>query len=169
MQASVGPAKLARPARGAYRHGRSMSSVSFLRLPQVKLMRATGGAGQGVTYVAAPSSGETPATVTRSKLEWVFDSPPPAADGRRIREIALVDIRRPLRGVRSNDEQKIAALMESIKQQGLHTPIDVLEVDGVIYGFSGCHRFEAHERLGLPTILCRVRKATKEVLRMHLM
>ena len=30
-------------------------------------------------------------------------------------------------------------------------------------------RFEAHQRLGLPYILCRVRKANKQVLKMHLM
>lgn len=47
--------------------------------------------------------------------------------------------------------------------------IDVLEVEGEIYGFSGCHRYEAHQRLGLPTIRCRVRKATREVLKMHMM
>lgn len=34
--------------------------------------------------------------------------------------------------------------------------------------FSGCHRYEAHQRLGLETIKCRVRKATKADLMMHL-
>ena len=48
-------------------------------------------------------------------------------------------------------------------------PIDVLEVDGVIYGFSGCHRFQAHKELGKETIMCRVRKATPQVLRYHMM
>ena len=38
-----------------------------------------------------------------------------------------------------------------------------------IYGFSGCHRYEAHVRLGAEQILCRVRKATPQVLRMHMM
>lgn len=32
-------------------------------------------------------------------------------------------------------------------------------------GFSGCHRYEAHQRLGLPTIRCKVRRGTKETLR----
>jgi len=31
---------------------------------------------------------------------------------------------------------------------GQQEPIDVLEVDGKYYGFSGCHRFEACQRLG---------------------
>jgi len=47
-------------------------------------------------------------------------------------------------------------------------PIDVLEVDGKYYGFSGCHRFEACQRLGKETILARVRKAPRAVLKMHL-
>lgn len=47
--------------------------------------------------------------------------------------------------------------------------IDVLLVDGVYYGFSGCHRFEAHQRLGRETIRCRVRRANQQVLKMHMM
>jgi sulfiredoxin len=47
--------------------------------------------------------------------------------------------------------------------------IDVLLVEGQYYGFSGCHRFEAHQRLGLATIKCRVRRANKQVLKMHMM
>jgi uncharacterized ParB-like nuclease family protein len=58
--------------------------------------------------------------------------------------------------------------MESIAEIGLQEPIEVLEVDGRYYGFSGCHRFEACQRLGKQTILARVRKATPSVLRMHL-
>jgi uncharacterized ParB-like nuclease family protein len=58
--------------------------------------------------------------------------------------------------------------MESIQTVGLQEPIDVLEVEGQYYGFSGCHRYEACTRLGHPTIRCRVRRATPQVLRMHL-
>lgn len=83
-----------------------------------------------------------------------------------IREIPLREIRRPL--PRENDQAKVAALMDSIKEEGLHEPIDVLEVDGQYYGFSGCHRFEAHQRLGKETIKCRVRKAPRSVLQKHL-
>jgi ParB-like nuclease domain len=43
---------------------------------------------------------------------------------------------------RSADPEKVAALMESIKDIGLQEPIDVLEVEGQYYGFSGCHRYE---------------------------
>jgi uncharacterized ParB-like nuclease family protein len=83
-----------------------------------------------------------------------------------VREIPLGAIRRPL--PRENDPTKVAALMDSIQAEGLREPIDVLEVDGQYYGFSGCHRFEAHQRLGKPTIKCRVRKAPRSVLQKHL-
>ena len=81
----------------------------------------------------------------------------------------VAQIRRPLGKVRSNDQEKVEALKASIKEHGLLEPIDVLEVDGVIYGFSGCHRFQAHTELGLETIKCRVRPATRATLKMHMM
>ena len=77
----------------------------------------------------------------------------------RIENLPLVKIRRPL--PRSNDPRRVAA-------EGLREPIEVLEVEGAYYGFSGCHCFEAHQRLGLPTIRCRIRRAPRSVLRMHL-
>ncbi|NEO35560.1 MAG: ParB N-terminal domain-containing protein [Moorea sp. SIO1F2] len=83
-----------------------------------------------------------------------------------IKEIPLEQIRRPL--PRQNDPNKVAALMESIAKEGLREPIDVLEVDGQYYGFSGCHRYEAHQRLGKKTIKCRVRRAPRSVLKRHL-
>ncbi|OAY26549.1 sulfiredoxin, chloroplastic/mitochondrial isoform X2 [Manihot esculenta] len=82
-----------------------------------------------------------------------------------ILELPLDKIRRPLLRTRANDPNKVQELMDSIKQIGLQVPIDVLEVDGVYYG---CHRYEAHQRLGLPTIRCKVRRGTKETLRHHL-
>lgn len=83
-----------------------------------------------------------------------------------IREIPLNQILRPL--LRVNDQNKVAVLMESIQVEGLHEPIDVLEVDGQYYGFSGCHRYEAHLRLGKETIRARVRRAPYSVLQRHL-
>ncbi len=83
-----------------------------------------------------------------------------------IREIPLAQIRRPL--PRVNNPEKVQRLMQSISEVGLLEPIDVLEVEGQIYGFSGCHRFEACQRLGHQTIKCRVRRAPQSVLRMHL-
>ncbi|MEQ8998670.1 ParB N-terminal domain-containing protein [Coleofasciculus chthonoplastes] len=83
-----------------------------------------------------------------------------------VREIPLQQIRRPL--PRENDANKVLELMKSIQEEGLREPIDVLEVDGEYYGFSGCHRFEAHQRLGKETIKCRVRRAPRAVLMRHL-
>ncbi|CAK8577397.1 unnamed protein product [Lathyrus sativus] len=85
-----------------------------------------------------------------------------------IIELPLDKIRRPLMRTRSNDQIKVQELMDSISQIGLQVPIDVLEVDGNYYGFSGCHRYEAHQRLGLPTIRCKIRRGTKETLRHHM-
>ncbi len=84
----------------------------------------------------------------------------------KIEEIPLNQIIRPL--PRQNDAQKVEALMKSIAEIGLQEPIDVLEVEGQYYGFSGCHRFEACQRLGKHSIKARVRKAPKSVLKMHL-
>lgn len=84
----------------------------------------------------------------------------------RIMDVPIRQIRRPL--YRQNDPQKVNALMASIAAEGLHEPIDVLEVDGQYYGFSGCHRFEACSRLGHETIRCRVRRAPPSVLQKHL-
>ncbi|CAM9001836.1 unnamed protein product [Rhodiola kirilowii] len=80
---------------------------------------------------------------------------PSTAKGRMVVEIPLDNIRRPLMRTRANDQQKVKELMDSISEIGLQVPIDVLEVDGVYYGFSGCHRYEAHQKLGLPTIRCK--------------
>lgn len=84
----------------------------------------------------------------------------------RLATVPLASIRRPLQ--RALDEAKVSALMESIAREGLKEPIDVLELDGQLWGFNGCHRVAAHERLGLPTIQARVRRATAETLRLHL-
>ncbi|CAI9090560.1 OLC1v1025360C1 [Oldenlandia corymbosa var. corymbosa] len=93
---------------------------------------------------------------------------PAQSGGPVILELPLEQIRRPLMRTRANDPHKVKELMDSISEIGLQVPIDVLEVDGVYYGFSGCHRYEAHQRLGLPTIRCKVRRGTKETLRHHL-
>ncbi|PSF37341.1 chromosome partitioning protein ParB [Aphanothece hegewaldii CCALA 016] len=83
-----------------------------------------------------------------------------------VKEIPISEIRRPL--PRQTDPDKVQALMKSIATEGLHEPIDVLEVEGSYYGFSGCHRFEAHQRLSKETIKCRVRHAPRSVLEKHL-
>ncbi len=84
----------------------------------------------------------------------------------RVATLPLASIRRPLQ--RSLDEAKVEALMASIAKEGQKEPIDVLEVEGQLWGFNGCHRVAAHERLGLPTIRARVRQANADTLRLHL-
>ena len=84
----------------------------------------------------------------------------------RVATLPLASIRRPLQ--RSLDEAKVEALMDSIAREGLKEPIDVLEVEGQLWGFNGCHRVAAHERLGLTTIRARVRQANADTLRLHL-
>ncbi|MER3431905.1 MAG: chromosome partitioning protein ParB [Leptolyngbya sp. ERB_1_1] len=84
----------------------------------------------------------------------------------KVQEIPINQIRRPL--FRQNDQEKVRNLMASISEIGLQEPIDVLEVDGQYYGFSGCHRYEACSRLGHETILCNVRRAPRAVLKQHL-
>ncbi len=84
----------------------------------------------------------------------------------KIQAIPIQQIHRPL--YRENDQHKVEALMKSIVEIGLQEPIDVLEVDGEYYGFSGCHRYEACSKLGHETILCNVRRAPRAVLKMHI-
>lgn len=84
----------------------------------------------------------------------------------RVQEIPLSDIRRPL--IRQTDPAKVESLMKSIQEIGQQEPIDILEVEGKYYGFSGCHRYEACQKLGKETVLCRIRKAPASVLKMHL-
>ncbi|MDJ0745288.1 MAG: sulfiredoxin [Xenococcaceae cyanobacterium MO_167.B27] len=84
----------------------------------------------------------------------------------RIKEIPINKIHRPL--PRQTDQAKVQRLARSIAEEGLHEPIDVLEVEGQYYGFSGCHRYEAHQLLGKKSIKCRVRRAPRSVLRAHI-
>ena len=84
----------------------------------------------------------------------------------KIEEIRVDRIHRPL--PRQTDQLKVKQLAQSIAEKSLHEPIDVLEVEGQYYGFSGCHRYEAHQLLGKTTIKCRVRRAPRSVLRSHL-
>ena len=65
----------------------------------------------------------------------------------RQQKVKLSDINRPHQSVL--DESKVDYLMESISEIGLQEPIDLLEVDGRLYGFNGCHRYTAHKRVGL--------------------
>ncbi|CAI8616758.1 unnamed protein product [Vicia faba] len=111
---------------------------------------------------------QVPIPLRRFSVSASSNSNGAVSGGPVIIELPLDKIRRPLMRTRSNDQIKVQELMDSISQIGLQVPIDVLEVDGNYYGFSGCHRYEAHQRLGLPTIRCKIRRGTKETLRHHM-
>ena len=81
--------------------------------------------------------------------------------------VKIADINRPHQSVL--DETKVTQLMESISDIGLQQPIDLLEVDGKLYGFNGCHRYTAHKRLGLDTIEANVRQVDRATFKLHLM
>ena len=83
------------------------------------------------------------------------------------RTVKLSDINRPHRSVL--DETKVSHLMESIQAIGLQEPVDLLEFNGQLYGFNGCHRTTAHQRLGLETIQANVRQVNRATFRLHLM
>lgn len=101
-----------------------------------------------------------------NEYNWKFTEKPHRDE--KVQSLPLKSIRRPLQKTRTNDQRKVEALMESIAEIGLQEPIDVLEVEGKFYGFSGCHRFEACQRLDMETIDCRVRKATQATLKKHM-
>ncbi len=84
----------------------------------------------------------------------------------RVDTVPLASVRRPLQ--RFLDDQKVEDLMASIREEGLQEPIELLEVNGQLWGFNGCHRVAAHERLGMSTIRARIRKATARDLKLHL-
>ena len=84
----------------------------------------------------------------------------------RVDTVPLASVRRPLQ--RFLDDQKVEDLMASIREEGLQEPIELLEVNGQLWGFNGCHRVAAHERLGMSTIRARIRQATSRDLNLHL-
>ena len=84
----------------------------------------------------------------------------------RVDTVPLASVRRPLQ--RFLDDQKVEDLMASIREEGLQEPIELLEVNGQLWGFNGCHRVAAHERLGMSTIRARIRQATARDLNLHL-
>ena len=85
----------------------------------------------------------------------------------RVDTVPLASVRRPLQ--RFLDDQKVEDLMASIREEGLQEPIELLEVNGQLWGFNGCHRVAAHERLGMSTIRARIRQATARDLNLHLL
>ncbi|GJP50275.1 hypothetical protein CLOM_g9412 [Closterium sp. NIES-68] len=147
--ASLNTARTRLPSSGAFHAGRARCMAGEVQ-------------GDGGATSSAETSGKAVAGARTARGRDAGSA------GAQVMELRVDEIRRPLMRTRSNDQEKVAWLMTSIKEIGLQEPIDVLEVDGLYYGFSGCHRYEAHQRLGLPTIKCRVRRASRDILRMHM-
>jgi len=92
-----------------------------------------------------------------------------------VHDVPVSVITRPLPSVL--DEAKVQSLMETIQNEetrGNVPPIDVMWVKGLnpennyYYSFGGCHRWEAHQRLGLPTIPARIIEVTPATIRTYL-
>ncbi|EFA76331.1 BEACH domain-containing protein [Heterostelium album PN500] len=79
------------------------------------------------------------------------------------------------------DEEKVLSLMETLKSTYSSSgseevpPIDVHYIKGknnpsnnYYLSFGGCHRFEAHKRLGLPTIKARIVESTPDTIKVYL-
>ena len=109
-----------------------------------------------VNQRVAGSNPATPVSSNSSKVKQMKQS-----------IVRIEDINRPHQSVL--DEGKMEYLMESIQKDGLQVPIDLLEVEGRLYGFNGCHRYNVHKRLGLETIKANIRKVDRATFRLHLM
>lgn len=145
----------------------SSSSLAASPLPKRPVPAAAAAGGGGSQPPLAADTVDVEAVA--QKHGWDLQQRNDWSGDRQVMWLPVASIRRPLQGARSNDPEKVAALMKSIEEIGLQEPIDVLEVEGSYWGFSGCHRFEAHQRLGREMILCRVRKATRQILKFHMM
>ena len=72
-----------------------------------------------------------------AKHGWDLQQRNDWSSDRLVRWLPVASIRRPLQGARSNDPERVAALAKSVEEIGLLEPIDVLEVEGQYWGFSG--------------------------------
>ena len=84
--------------------------------------------------VESSAAGVAIVRATHAQLEHWGAAEQTSSRPANVREVPVAEIRRPLGRVRSNDQSKVDALKRSISEHGLLEPIDVLEVNGVIYG-----------------------------------
>jgi sulfiredoxin len=125
---------------------------------------------------AAAAATPADADAAAAAYGWDVSRPTPtptaagvgAVAGPRVADVPLEAIRRPLTRASGDDAAKVAALALSMAFHGLKEPIDILDCDGSLWGFSGCHRYAAASALGWATILCCVRRVSRGTLAMHL-
>lgn len=99
--------------------------------------------------------------------------------GDHIKEVHEVPMRVIIRPIPSLlEEDKVQSIIATLLQQDSSVrdkvpPIDILWIKGTqggdyYYSFGGCHRFEAHRRLGLETIRAKLIKSTVKDLALYL-
>ena len=81
------------------------------------------------------------------------------------RLVKIKDIIRPINC--AVDEDVLDYIMNSIVQEGIREPIDLVEYDGRLYGFNGCHRCTAADRLGYTEIPARVKQIDQQTFNSH--
>ena len=79
--------------------------------------------------------------------------------------VQIKDIIRPISC--AVDEDMLDYMMNSIVQEGIREPIDLVEYDGRLYGFNGCHRCTAAYRLGYTEIPARVTEIDQTTFNSH--
>ncbi|KAJ3628129.1 hypothetical protein MTP99_015455 [Tenebrio molitor] len=89
-------------------------------------------------------------------------------------EMPMSAIIRPFKSELADD--KVASIMETLSNPATKDqvpPIDILWITGreggnYYYSFGGCHRYEAHKRLNLPTIQVKLVKSNVQDLKGYL-
>eukprot|EP01027_Heterolobosea_sp_BB2_P012362 GEZU01017922.1.p1 GENE.GEZU01017922.1~~GEZU01017922.1.p1 ORF type:complete len:127 (+),score=38.27 GEZU01017922.1:57-437(+) len=88
-----------------------------------------------------------------------------------VYDVPMSVIKRPIPSIL--DEEKVQSLMQSIQNEEDVTPIDIMWIKGeeggnYYYAFGGCHRWEAHKRLGRTTIKGKLIETTPQTLQTYL-
>ncbi|KAL7748468.1 hypothetical protein RI367_006163 [Sorochytrium milnesiophthora] len=95
----------------------------------------------------------------------------------QVYDIPMSAISRPIPSVLNED--KVQDFMKVIEAGTDMTPIEVMHLEkpstknpgetlSYLFAFGGCHRWEAHKRLGRPTVRARLIGVTEDTLRGHL-
>lgn len=111
------------PSRDALSSRRITTSAPVRLVQPRRCIRASSSNDSSAAVNSTPSTSGAPATAgasgsLASKYGWKFDAAP-EAEGKSVRLLPVAAIIRPLGRTRGNDQDKVAALMESIQDIGL--------------------------------------------------